>query len=169
MKSILRNSTRLLACLAATVVAYAAVTTNSDGSIFVGKGDVQTIFGWNNQTLQKNAKDVEFQVHSTVVTEHSWVCVNNNNGQSTAEKSVTETITTEGMLSSETRDNRNQITGFILTGFDGTVKTTTYDKELEPYSCGNGQTAVSLTDLQSVTEPVLSLQVGFNGTWVDLE
>src|ERR671918_1859956 len=46
------------------------VTVNpADGTGFVGKGDVQLIFGWNNKALQDNAGSVEFRANSTVVTE----------------------------------------------------------------------------------------------------
>ena len=42
-------------------VASAAVTFDSDTGVgFVGKGDVQLAFGWNNTQLQKNAPGVAF-------------------------------------------------------------------------------------------------------------
>lgn len=41
--------------------AYAAVTFDPEtGTGFVGKGDVQEPFGWNNKQLQDNASDVGF-------------------------------------------------------------------------------------------------------------
>jgi hypothetical protein len=49
-----------LVALAIPTAAMAAVTLNSDGTGFVGKGDVQTLFGWNNQMLQKNAESLVF-------------------------------------------------------------------------------------------------------------
>jgi hypothetical protein len=49
-----------------------AIVDNGDGSYFVGKGDVQTFFGWNNQTLQRNAAWVDFQFSLSQTT--TWTC-----------------------------------------------------------------------------------------------
>ena len=51
--------------IAATSLASAAVILNADGTGFVGKGDVQLAFNWNNATLQKNAVDVRFSYSAT--------------------------------------------------------------------------------------------------------
>ena len=58
--------------LVAVSVAGAAVILNDDpatgefnGTGFVGKGDVQTPFGWNNKALQNNAAGVTFKWSST--------------------------------------------------------------------------------------------------------
>jgi hypothetical protein len=48
-----------VAFIASAGVANASVTV-TDGTGFVGKGDVQTLLGWNNQTLQKNAESLRF-------------------------------------------------------------------------------------------------------------
>jgi hypothetical protein len=51
----------LVASLALAGTASAAVTFNSStGTGFVGKGDVQIAYGWNNTSLQKNATGVTF-------------------------------------------------------------------------------------------------------------
>jgi len=42
--------------------AGATVTVNNDGSGFVGKGDVQAAFGWNNAQFQRNAAAVTFSL-----------------------------------------------------------------------------------------------------------
>lgn len=58
----------LWAAAAATALvssaAWATVTVNPDGTGWVGKGDVQTVYGWNNQTMQRNAAGVSFYVAS---------------------------------------------------------------------------------------------------------
>jgi hypothetical protein len=48
------------------------IIAHGDGSYFVGKGDVQLFFGWNNQALQKNAGNVQFRLNSSSTTE--WTC-----------------------------------------------------------------------------------------------
>ena len=41
---------------------------------FVGKGDVQYTFGWNNAQLQSGAAGLMFQVNRVEVSEVSWTC-----------------------------------------------------------------------------------------------
>jgi hypothetical protein len=53
-------SAAMLAVLAVPSVASASVAVDSGGYGFVGKGDVQVAFGWNNAALQKNASGVSF-------------------------------------------------------------------------------------------------------------
>jgi hypothetical protein len=45
--------------------AFAAVVINEDGSGFVGKGDIQNAFGWNNARFQENAEGVSFSYGAT--------------------------------------------------------------------------------------------------------
>jgi hypothetical protein len=40
---------------------------------FVGKGDVQTFFVWNNQVLQANAAYIDFQLFAQQTT--TWHCL----------------------------------------------------------------------------------------------
>jgi hypothetical protein len=109
-------------------LAGAAVTLNQDGTGFVGKGDVQTVYGWNNQSLQANAGNVDFRVSSA--SEVSWICTKDNGN--TQERA--RTTTTEGLVTTVARE-RNQITGFNLTGFDGGSETATDGPPLN--SCPN--------------------------------
>jgi len=48
------------AALMATATAGNAATLNTDGSGFVGKGEVQSAFGWNNKAAQDNQSKVTF-------------------------------------------------------------------------------------------------------------
>jgi opacity protein-like surface antigen len=116
----MRKLTLLLVAIAATVAlsataAFAAATFNpATGEGFVGKGDVQTAFNLNNKQLQEQAQNVSFSFVS--VTEQTWVCTNTNN-ENTQERA--RTTESQGLFSSVTRDNKKQVTGFLLTGFDG--------------------------------------------------
>src|SRR4029453_13669759 len=65
----------LAACLAVGVIAYAAVTIDEDGFGFVGKGDVQAIFDWNNADLQENAALLDFRFVGGTTT--TWTCQRN--------------------------------------------------------------------------------------------
>jgi hypothetical protein len=152
--------------------AMAAVDFDPDtGAGFVGKGEVQEAFGWNNRQLQANADDVQFRVSSEVVTEVSWTCTNTNN-QNVQERERTTTTSLQGVLDSTTRE-RNQVTGFILEGYDGDP--TTGDPETEGpqlNSCPQGQ-GWSLTTPAGDAEVVSSsqtFQVSIDGEdWIDLQ
>jgi hypothetical protein len=152
-------------------VAFAAVTFDPiTGEGFVGKGEVQEAFGWNNRQLQQNAEDVKFQVASIVVTEVTWVCTNSNN-DNTQERERTTTTTIGGLLESVGRE-RNQITGFYLEGYDGEPVGGDPVTEGNPLnSCPSGPwtltTAAGDPELVSNTT---ALQVSIDETtWIDIE
>jgi hypothetical protein len=55
-------------------VASADVVTNPDGSITVGKGDVQGALGWDNKELQRNAENLAFRTRVTVESTVEYAC-----------------------------------------------------------------------------------------------
>jgi hypothetical protein len=157
--------------LLGTYTVLAAVDFDAlTGEGFVGKGDVQLAFGWNNKALQENANDVQFQVNSEVVTEVSWICTNTNN-DNIQERERTTTSSVAGVLSSVARE-RNQITGFILEGYDGEPTIVEGESEGPKLdSCPSGPW--SLTTPAGDPEVVSStggLQVSVDGEeWFDLD
>jgi hypothetical protein len=99
-------------------VVSAAVTFDpATGTGFVGKGDVQNVYGWNNPQLQANANNVQFRVQSEIVTETSWTCTNESN-QNEQVRERTTTSTVQGVVTSVARE-RNQVTGFYISGYAG--------------------------------------------------
>lgn len=109
----------LAVCLAMVGVAFAAVTFDPETGVgFVGKGDVQLAFDWNNKALQDNVDNVMFRALSESVTEESWTCTNSNN-ENIQVRNRTTTTAIAGLVSAVARV-RNQVTGFNLTGYDGT-------------------------------------------------
>lgn len=134
MKSRMTKLISLAAVVAVGVAAVALATVTFDtetGEGFVGKGDVQIAFGWNNSQLQKNAAGVSFSYNSS--TEATWQCVKlvatgkdgENINEILLEKSTT--TTTKGLISSVARENskgkEGPVTGFILQGWNGNVQT----------------------------------------------
>jgi hypothetical protein len=111
-------------------VAFAAIIVDDEGVGFVGKGDVQLLFGWNNAQLQACVNTApaeptdagclrfEFTLESTVVTERSWTCTNTNNENIQERERTTTTTTTTGGISASIARVRNQVTGFNLNGGD---------------------------------------------------
>lgn len=117
----------LAAAALATVstAAYAAVTFDpATGRGFVGKGDVQLLYGWNNKDLQTNAANVDFRYSAVTVTEVTWECTKQQqNGETTQEKARTTTTSTQGLVTTVARENSKgkdgAVTGFNLSGYEG--------------------------------------------------
>lgn len=149
--------------------AYAAVIFDpATGTGFVGKGDVQLVYGWNNQALQINANSVQFQASSEVVTERSWTCTNSNN-QNEQVRERSTTTTTQGVVANVARV-KNQITGFNLTGYSGATTTGTSTDGPPLNSCPSGPWSLTAPAGDPVeVSSSTAFQVSINGTdWFDL-
>ncbi len=110
----------LAAMLVASAAAIAAVTFDpATGTGFVGKGDVQTAFGWNNKEMQQNQLGVTFEYIVEESVEQN--CEENlGKGQGFAVKGErTKTQAVNSTLSDFDRKNK-QYVGWNLTGL-GTV------------------------------------------------
>jgi hypothetical protein len=163
--------TGLVAALTIAGAAFAAVTFDpATGIGFVGKGDVQLVYGWNNKGLQDNAASVQFRANSEVVSEVSWVCTNANN-EHTQERERTTTTSVQGVVSSIARE-RNQITGFNLTGYSGTPIQSSETEGPPVNSCPAQPSSWYLSSPAGDPEVISSssaLQVSINGTnWFDI-
>jgi hypothetical protein len=114
-------SAGLLAAGLAIAPAGAAVTFDSStGEGFVGKGDVQTAFGWSNSQMQANFNGVSFQY--TEKGKYKVTCeVIRDNKKEPYTDWHTNTVNTkiDEEVAFDPR-KRNQMTGFILTGYGST-------------------------------------------------
>lgn len=119
------------ACIAALLFgaagsAISAVTFDPvSGTGFVGKGDVQLAFGWNNAQLQANQGNVTFsyqtvEIHTAVCT---WITGEGTRGQQTHNVSHKKKTGVFGALAFDER-TRKQITGYNLTGYNSLTQTT---------------------------------------------
>lgn len=101
-----------------------------DGTGFVGKGDVQTPFGWNNATINSNAPGVTFTFATIEVRERDCQTLVGGPPPTRVLEDVTITKAVGSSLAYEQRKNsQGQLTGFILTGFEpgASVVTTVVD------------------------------------------
>lgn len=98
----------------------AAVTFDqATGLGFVGKGDVQDAFGWNNAELQANASAVTFTFESDA--QYAQSCMKENTRQ-TIYKDFKKTVAIDAAVTFEARKNRQgMVTGFQLLGYGGDV------------------------------------------------
>ncbi len=106
----------LAACLAVASAANAAVTYDENGIGFVGKGDVQSLYDWNNSMLQEYADVVEFRLQSGGTA--TWKCSGvNPGGVSVTSTHSVESDAVGAAVNFDARKNRvGQVTGFILNG-----------------------------------------------------
>jgi hypothetical protein len=102
--------------LATAGAGVAAVTFDtSDGTGFVGKGDVQTLFAWNNAQLQANAGGLQWRTQG--LQKYEFVCdYDKNSGP--ASKEIKVNLNLNGQVQYDARKS-NQVTGFLLTGWTG--------------------------------------------------
>jgi len=101
--------------------ASAAVTFDQiTGTGFVGKGDVQLVYGWNNHQLQANAANVSFSYSSE--DKYSAVCTfttgEGTRGERIHNISHKRTAQVNNTVERELRKNKlGDVTGFTLTGY----------------------------------------------------
>jgi hypothetical protein len=160
----------LAVCVAMVSVVYAAVIIDDEGIGFVGKGDVQLVYDWNNKDLQDNAEDVQFRMNSEVVTEVSWICTNSNN-DNIQERERTTTTASYGLLESVAR-LKNQTTGFNLNGWDeDTFESSSFTDGPAINSCPSGPWSLTTpAGDPEVVSLIGGLQVSIDGIdWYDLE
>lgn len=159
-------ATTFAAALALATPASAAVTFDSaTGTGFVGKGDIQLAFGWNNSQLQNHANGVSFAAISETVSEQSWVCTNTKN-ENIQERERTTTTSTSGMVSGIARDGKKQVTGFNLLGYAAVTSTSTTDGP-KLNSCPTGWTLTPAADSVVLSQTSV-LNATHNGVTVNL-
>jgi hypothetical protein len=120
----------MTALLSATA-AFAAYTFDpASGTGFVGKGDVQLVYGYNNQQLQTNAAKIDFRTSTT--SETTWTCSKPNPSSPDKPDIVnnrSNETTTQGLATTVARDTskgkNGPVTGFNLTGYDSPATTVT--------------------------------------------
>lgn len=111
----------LIGLLAAPV--FAAVTFDpATGTGFVGKGDVQTPFGWNNAKLQQNAGNLVFSFDSTETYDVTveWDTGNHNVTHHVIEVHRTSTVSANVLYDARTH---KQVDGFVLRGYGAVTMT----------------------------------------------
>ncbi|WP_457096693.1 hypothetical protein [Lysobacter sp. P5_B9] len=123
MKRSTRRAMLGLALALASTSALAEVVFNpTTGTGFVGKGDVQDAFGWNDAGLQLHATGVTFTYGYTAV--YQAVCTFTT-GEGTRGEKIHNVPHSEEMDVSSTvnvslrRNPQSKVTGFNLTGFGG--------------------------------------------------
>jgi hypothetical protein len=135
-----------LAALAIPAAAFASVAVDANGNGLVGKGDVQTVLGWNNAAFDANAGSVEFTQKSVTSNHYALRC----NGTDYVDDVTVTTTKPVTATAIKNAGNGRQITGWNLTGVGtGTTSTTHTDPNARSQwlSCviGGGDAAGSVS------------------------
>jgi len=111
--------------LLAAAGSASAYTMDSAGVGWVGKGEVQSAYGWNNKTMQDNVGGVTFVYDSTstyeVVCEFDTPGGNHHVITNTKRSSVKATVGTDARNNSSGK--QGPMTGWYLTGFGAVTST----------------------------------------------
>jgi hypothetical protein len=192
MKSIFKTGLALAACVGLGALAFGAIIVDDEGIGFVGKGDVQTLFGWNNHALQACATSTthdgynpatdagclrfEFVVDAITEEVNTWLCYHTTNPNAAdQEQNNTATVTVSGGgISASVARARNQVNGFNLNGGEWTVSETATFEGHPTNHCQaanreylEGSTETTVTDLGSIR--VLRITDIRDGTYFDIE
>jgi hypothetical protein len=159
------------AIVTSAAVMAAVVFNPATGEGFVGKGDVQSAFGWNNARLQSNAGGVTFTFGAEV--EQSVVC-QHETGSQTLTRHGTRSGSVDSQVQHHARTHQ-QIDGFLLTGYgDVSEDFGDWENETGPGNddiipaCFNQSQAWDVTDWVETYLSGPSLYVNFGGTSVQL-
>jgi hypothetical protein len=118
------------AALAFATSASADVTFDpSSGTGFVGKGDVQSPFGWNNAMLQSYANALSFNFEAEAVYD---VTCEKETAKSTLRKAFKRSRATDLSIEFELRQNKRMVTGFHLIGYGDEVESTVDGSDICP-------------------------------------
>jgi hypothetical protein len=146
---------------------------STTGTGFVGKGDVQLLFGLNNKALQAAEGNIDFRYEGISVTETTWTCsrINNGGNEVVTPRNASVTTSVAGVLNTVER-MKNQITGFGLTGYDGTPESSTTSEGQALGSCpadGSGQFTYDENSETTTTTTSGGLQVRVGGSaWMPI-
>jgi hypothetical protein len=173
---------RKLIIIAASVMALAipaagmAAVSYNDASVgSAGKGDIQTLFGWDNGTFQTNAKSGAIKFTSLYQMDNNalaWTCSDGN-----VHKWTLRTIQSRTLVATPVwNGNHTQILGYDLGGIDfaqgGAFVRGEYPNGQSPFTCPVGSPTsyyVPQTPAEQFVNTVLpGVQVTYNGTTYDL-
>lgn len=125
MKRVLRISALTTSVVAVFAVSASAYTMDETGKGWVGKGEVQTVFGYNNATMQANVGAISFSYDSSVTyAQDCYKMVGGVKNPQRVEVTFTKSQTVSAVVGSDARKT-GQWTGWFLTGFSSTTGDTT--------------------------------------------
>lgn len=156
----------LLVLLAVT--SFASVTFDATtGKGFVGKGDVQLAFGWNNASLQNNVSGITFSydVIDTYEVTAEWTTGEGTKGEKTHVISVPRHVSVSASIVFNARTHK-QVDGFYLLGFGS--QTSSGSVPVVGANFNDGNDDKTITSVTLVSSSGGGLTVNYGGTSVSL-
>lgn len=144
------------------VTSFASVSFDATtGKGFVGKGDVQLAFGWNNAALQNNYAGVTFSYDVVDVYEVTveWTTGEGTKGEATHEISVPRHVSVTASVVFDARTHK-QVDGFYLLGFGSQTSTGTVPVVGGNFNDGNDVKTITAVTLVSSSGGGLSANYG---------
>ena len=142
----------LAGLIASSAVALAAIEWSPESGGFVGKGDVQTAFGWNNATMQANAADITFtyEVTGGYSFECEWWTGPEHNRRhhtntKTMELDITSTITGSRRIT-------GQFTGWNLNPLTESIDDVGYPTDSDCGAEGNDMKSIVPGSIEPLSE-----------------
>lgn len=145
-----------------TVTSFASVTFDATTGLgFVGKGDVQLAFGWNNAALQNNAAGVTFSYDAVDTYEVTveWTTGEGTRGQKTHVITVNRQVSVSASVLSAARTHK-QVDGFNLLGLGTETSSGTVPVVGANFNDGNDVKPITAVTLLSSTGGGLSVSYG---------
>lgn len=145
-----------------TVTSFASVTFDATTGLgFVGKGDVQLAFGWNNATLQNNASGVTFSydVVDTYEVTAEWTTSEGKKGVKTHTITVIRQVSVSASVLSSARVHK-QVDGFYLLGLGTETSSGTVPVVGDNFNDGNDVKPITAVTLLSSTGGGLTVNYG---------
>lgn len=149
-----------------TSSALAAIVFDpATGTGFVGKGDVQTAFGWNNAQLQSNAAGVSFSYDTS--TAYDIVCEWDTETGGRNSKVIHHAVTLNRSTALNTavtyemrRNGQGQVTGFNLLAFEDSTTTGGSIPDVGDACLGETDNEKGVGNSAIVTEVIVDSTVG---------
>jgi hypothetical protein len=160
----------VIAVLALASVASADVAIDDNGVGFVGKGDVQTALGLNDEAMQslfQSTSGVHFLMRKVTTYDNEWEC-----SDGSVHLYTTVVTSNRPVIATANTNNAGKLTsGWDLPGIFGTDHPTTVDNLTEPFGIcnihGSYVTGMRINDPQYSTFTSTLLVNGVNG-WAPL-
>ena len=132
----------LVGMMATSAAVLAAVEWTPESGGFVGKGDVQSLFGWNNASMQANATDVTFVYEATGGYSFEcewWTGPDHNRRHHTNTKTVDMNV---NAAVTGTRRVTGQFTGWNLDPLAASTEDVAYPTDADCGAEGNGMKSI---------------------------
>jgi hypothetical protein len=153
----------LAGVIATSAAALAAIEWTPENGGFVGKGDVQSAFGWNNTGMQANYQAITFVYEASGGYSFEcewWTGPDHNRTHHANIKTVG--LDVDAAIVSHARIT-GQFTGWDLEALDGIAAATAYPENSDCGAVGNEMKSIVPGSIQAITGSGGALYADFNG------